>query len=581
MRIRTKSNHYAGLVPAVVSGVALKLSSVGIRYLILYAVLCTAILLHASPVHAQVTDDPRSRAEIEAERENQRRQNVLGLNNTSARLSTSQQSSMALDAPIDPDTYILGPGDLLGISLRGGMGVYYNSVISPEGNLIIPQLPMLKLDGLSLTNAKQMIVESWSNDIGDIPIDISLLQMRQMRVSVGGSVKYPGQYVVTPADRALTLIELAGGLTDEASERHAVLISVTGQRTPVDFLRYRRFGSREVNPLLSAGAHLVVEPVMPADDISFIEVGGAVVFPQTYEWIEGDVVLDVIEVSGGFRSVADQDSILLTRFVEGKPVTEAVDLSNAQYGRGPALQSGDLVYVPHDLSKTPTRASVLVRGEVERPGRYPIMADHTRLLDLLEQAGGMTGDAYLRGSRVWRLRSESSRIMQEIERLDTTEAALIARSDANFLRDYKRSMDRDYVDVDFVELLDGDDQAVAENNIVLVDSLVVNIPRKVYHIRVLGAVERPGVYSFREGWDYKDYIKEAGGYLKEADKRNVRQLDYQGSQFLLARNDLPVYAGDTIFIPEKWLPPFWDVFTQYFAVFLQAATLTVLILTTR
>ena len=560
-------------------GVGLRLPTSEIRRLYLYVVLCTAILLHAIPVSAQSAAEVRDRTAA-SQTEDRQRANVLGLNSPTARLSTSLQSALALDAPIDPDTYILGPGDLLGISLRGGVGAYYTAQISPEGNLIVPQLPMLQLDGMTLSDAKVAIRAAWSSDLQEIPLDITLLQMRQMRVSVGGSVAYPGQYVVTPADRALTLIDLAGGLSEEASERHAVLIEADGNRSHVDLLRYRRFGSKEANPMLTAGAHLVVEPVTPADERAVIEIGGAVVFPETYEWVEGDAVCDVIEVAGGFRAVADRDSVLLTRFVNGTPETQIVDLSNPQGGRGFDVQPGDLVYVPDDLSRTPKRATVMVRGEVVHPGRYPIIADQTSLLDLLEQVGGLTSEASLRGTRIWRVRNVSSGIELEIERLDTLDALLIGRSELNFLRDYKRSQDRDYIGVDFVKLMGNDEEAVTANNILLVDSLIINVPRQVHYVRVMGAVERPGMYGFQEGWSYKDYVKAAGGYLKESDKRNVRLLQYESNQFHLARNKLDIYSGDTIYVPEKWLPPFWDTFRQYFSVFLQAATLALLIIST-
>ncbi|HEX04247.1 MAG TPA: hypothetical protein ENH10_03705, partial [Bacteroidetes bacterium] len=223
--------------------------------------------------------------------------------------------------------------------------------------------------------------------------------------------------------------------------------------------------------------------------------------------------------------------------------------------------------------------TVIVRGEVERPGEYPILADETRLLDVIELAGGLTDQASLSGSRIWHVQSDQNLMAREVERLDSLHYQLISRAEVNLIRDFRRTLRRDFIPVDFVELFGDDEEEVELNNIALFDSLVINIPKKVYHVLVIGAVEQPGYYDFQEDWKYKDYIKFAGGYLKEADKRNVRIMTYERSQFLLARNGLKIQSGDAIYIPEKWLPTFWSTFRMYLGIFLQTATIAILIIT--
>ncbi len=550
----------------------------GGRRFIQLLVLCTAILCYAGTTQAQRSQKSTSERSLTfEERVSESRKNVLGVLDQGTRASTPQSASLAQDAPIDPDTYVLGPGDVLGINLYGGVGMFYTATVTPEGTLVVPQLPMIDIGGLTLTAARDTISAHWSGELDNIPLEASLLQMRQMRVSVGGAVNVPGQYVVTPADRALTVIDLAGGVTDNASERRATLIHADGSRENVDRLRFLRFGAKDANPLLTAGDHLMVEPVVKVDVAAYIEVGGGVSIPGTYEWVRGDRAIHAIELGGGVRESAAVDSVRITHFVSGQPETRAYTYGQVQATGGPELNPGDLVYLQLAATWQPSRATVLVKGEVKRPGRYPIVDGETTLLQIIDQAGGFTERASLRGSRVWRLQNDDFALSREVERLDTIDVTLLSRSDQYLLRDYKRLLNRDFVPVDFVDLFEGGKKDREQNNIVLYDSLVVNVPREVHYVLVLGAVESPGYYQYEPGWEYKDYINGAGGYLKEGDERNTRHLPYESSQFMLARNDSDVNSGDVLYVPEKYIPPFWTTFRDYFSVFLQAATLAILI----
>jgi hypothetical protein len=45
---------------------------------------------------------------------------------------------------------------------------------------------------------------------------------------------------------------------------------------------------------------------------------------------------------------------------------------------------------------------VEVQGEVKYPGTYPLIQDRERILDLIERAGGLTGEAFPEGAKLYR-----------------------------------------------------------------------------------------------------------------------------------------------------------------------------------
>lgn len=510
----------------------------------------------------------------------QRPSEVLGLGELDIPLRVPEEAVFALDEPIDPEVYVLGPGDVIGVNLRSGTGWFYQSMISPDGTLLVPRLPLIKLGGLTLAAAKDTVNVLWGGGVTS-QVDITLVQLRPMRVSVGGAVYMPGEYIVTGADRATTLMQLAGGLiAEEASLRRAWLTRRDGSTVHVDLLRYLRSGSTDANPRMVSGDHLIVEEKVLHGPT--IQVGGGVRMPGTYEFVQGDHLCDLIEVAGGTSSFARTDSVELVRFDNNGPAeTSVYNLSEiGEAGeRGPALSPGDLVNVPEVLSR-PRNASVTLRGEVKRPGVYPIVAGETRLSDLVARAGGLTEFAYLPAGRIFHEMSSTDFRVTEAARIDTLVGADRDEMDIEFLKYYWRSQFRDYFPVEMERIFGDNGNINSDADVALFDSLIVDIPRKPELVLVSGQVEYPGYYPFIEDGDFGDYISAAGGYAKGAHKSRTRLVGYESPLWQHPSGGTDVEAGSMIFVPAKPVGTDWELFRDVVGIILQFATLYVLVVRT-
>ena len=497
---------------------------------------------------------------------------VLGFGQIDIPTQIPEEAVFALDEPIDPATYILGPGDVIGVNLRSGTGWFYQSMITPDGHLLIPRLPMIQIGGMTLADAMVEAQEKWSGD-SNSQVDVTVLQMRRMRVTVAGAVNDPGEYIVTPADRASTVVELAGGLIDNrASDRRAWLTRKDGTRLRVDLLRFLRSGITDINPRLMAGDNLMVE----AKDwtTATVSIGGGVLMPGTYEYLDGDKLMGLIDVAGGLRPEAIQDSIELIRFnAEGPAESKWYSLSDLQAsGEDPALDAGDLVNVRMVTIK-PNSASVTIRGEVNRPGVYPIVAGETKLSEVMRMAGGFTADAYLPGGRVFKERPSWDFRNVEAERIDTLMSGDRDELDLEFLKYYFRSQSRDYMPVEMEEIFNGSGN---KGDVVLFDSLIVNVPRQPMTVLVAGQVKHPGFYPYEEGRTFGDYIDLAGGYARGAHKSRSRLVGYDSPLWQHPKGGTQVEAGSMLFVPVKQVGTDWELFRDLIAIILQFATLYLL-----
>lgn len=507
-----------------------------------------------------------------------------------------------LEGPVDPDTYILGPGDVLTVSMRGGMEGIFQPVVTPDGNLIIPMAPMMTVSGLTLKVAIDSLKKKWGSHFPGTDLDISLFEIRSFLVTVTGAVPRPGLYEVTAADRASKAIALAGGLLTRdywqlqyqsllksaknldrveaqldweiSSLRNSVIIHRDQSHADLDLLKFDRLHDPSSNPVLNEGDHIIVG--YESQQAPTIEIAGAVRIPDVYEWREGDTVGDLIRLAGGFLPEAQPDSVQFTSFdLHGKRTEKTLSLSaGGETEENIFLHAGDLLFVPFRAA-APRRITVTVEGEVRYPGIYPAIENVTRISEIIKMAGGFTEDAFLRGSRLERQLEKDGYIERELNRHDVVQNYYRTSVQEQFRMFSSRWYGQNQVSVDFQALFEeGDDQY----DVIVEDNDKIVIPDQKTNVLVMGMVEVPGLYPYVEGWNYRDYIDAAGGFTDNARKGITRLVSYGSPVWKKARRSYEIGPGDLIFVPEAPDRFAWNNFKDVFRVASQAATVIIVIL---
>lgn len=490
-------------------------------------------------------------------------------------LATPEEAMFALDEPIDPDEYTLGPGDVLGVSIPRLVGGYVQIMIGPDGTLAVPNLPVVKVTGMTITEARAFLSNTWSQS--GKGVQMGLMQMRRMRVSVGGEVMVPGQYIVTPMDRASVLVELAFGKKRGAHQRRATLVHRDGSQQNVDLLRYNNFGALDANPRLQAGDHLVIFPKRVYSPV--IAVGGAVVKPGSFPWIDGDDVMSAIQLAGGFDTPVLGDSIWISHLGDNGSVTvEAIAIAGLDFetNRGVTLLPGDAIRVD-EKELGPTRGSIVVSGEVNRPGAYPVIPGETKLSDVIKMAGGFTQYAWLEGARVWRPWNNTDPRSEYARSLDSLTTRFDRYIDVEATRQFLRDSGRDYLYADFKRLYPQGAAPDLSYDVVVYDSMQVTVPREIKTVLVSGQVIHPGIIAYHEGWSYKDYVKQAGGFAKSAEKKRTRLIPYGSNVWYSLKSKNDIQPGDIIFVPEIDEKAKQQSFSDLAYLVLQGGTLVTLV----
>ena len=330
------------------------------------------------------------------------------------------------------------------------------------------------------------------------------------RVLILGEVHTPGGYEVVEGMDVLDLLADAGGALASADLEQVVITRTeNGIETEITVNLQDMMAGR--------GKGLTIRP----NDVVFVPakkqviVLGQVPNPGTYSLNKDGRLLDIIGSAGGVTLSADGRNISITRTVNGEQQVIVVDAEEAlkgrQGGENPILQGGDIVYVPEG------RNNVLVLGQVNNPGQYPL-TEQTRILDILALAGGPTSEAALQ------------------------KATLTRESDTE------------------VEIFEIDLEKMQRHgtgqSLKLVPGDVLFIPEGTPEVLILGEVSRPGNYRVNAETRILDVIGNAGGVLDTAGSTLLLTRDGRTSEIdlgaltRLGLGNQRVQAGDVLYVQQ-------------------------------
>lgn len=495
--------------------------------------------------------------------------NLDGIGALDAPEVNSARPGLMPDGTIDPEKYVLGPGDELTVTVWGSREKRISVTVDPEGRVLLPIKGNLAVGGKSLSDARDTLTSHFQNVYRNAKVEIALTNVREFTTYVSGMVEKPAEFHANGFTRVSTIIKAAGGVSTKGRARGILLISQKGDTTIVDIPNFVNTGDLTTNPYLKSGDRVVVPPRRKV-----IQINGHVGFPGVYDFLPGDKLGSVIELAGGMLNGADSSRILLTR-ISGAGAQLADTMLSFPDDRHYSLFPDDRILVS-EIPDFRERRSVEIRGEVQYPGIYPIEKNRTRLSEVVEKAGGFTAEAFLKGSTI--LRKEfSSPGDREFERVRNTPIEYLTPIERSFLKS-KQTEEEGRISIDFSELF-GENQKLYD--VVLRDRDIIEIARRSTSVHVMGAVVSPGLIAHRAGADLNFYVKQAGGYNTRAKKHRVTIIKAGTGIWLNPHEVERIETGDAVYVPEKEYRDGVQVLKDTLVILGSIATLIITTLTVR
>ncbi len=465
----------------------------------------------------------------------------------------------------EPESYVLGAGDRLFISIRGVDEQNIDVIINPEGTVFIPGVGVVELKDLNLSEGKEKLKNEISNNFKNVNVDISITDVKIINVNLIGDVVKPSSHNIPAVTRLNDLVAASAGLNITANMRDIVVIDKNGISTSYDLLRYFRFGEKSNNPYLKDGS---IIKIRKADKL--VSIFGAVPNYGTYEFKDGESVYEFIELAGGLIDIAREDSIEVISFMDDNKTLESKyfnldELTSSKL----KLKNSDKVVI-REKSEYLTDRLVTVRGFVKSPGVYKIQKNVTTLKQiLLNEAGGFIEDASLKDAYIIRSNGDADDEDPEFERLKLIPIADMTEDEYDYYKAKSREKKGRMI-VDFEKLFVENDNT---EDIILKKGDKILIPEAKNYISIVGQVVSPGNIVYKQNFTVENYIETAGGFSWRAIESDVRIIKANTGEWVEADDIEQLEPGDIIWVPEELpAPKFWDVFIDALTIFGQVAT---------
>lgn len=472
-----------------------------------------------------------------------------------------------LDAAVDPAQYYVGPGDVVVMNIWSSAPAVHQLTVTPEATLLIPNVGIVDLQDQTLESAKKKVAAAVGRRYPSSDVSLTLLQPRRIIVQITGSVLNEGKHEISALHRVDNLIGAANSLPspavdanfvryeiprlrNAASQRNIIIQRKNGETIRIDLLKYQVTGKGKYNPYLREGDQVYV-PSKRANSLA-IGVFGAVKREESFEFVQGDSLGDLVAMGFGFKDRADLVNATLFRLSPDASLMERVSVDllalKNQNKENIALRPGDRLFVP-EVRELRQSFVASIEGAVVQPGTYPITAENTKLSEVVRLTGGFTPQANIKAATLYRARispqSEPGEIAQE--QLLSSRTNLGLQDSSYYFIETALRIKGEIVSVDFERLFVKGD-STADITLRPYDRVVV--PARSKNVYVFGQVLSPGHVEYVDGQNYLEYIARAGGFTQDAREGDVKII--KGStRAWLDPGETKIEDGDYLWVPKE------------------------------
>jgi polysaccharide biosynthesis/export protein VpsN len=139
-------------------------------------------------------------------------------------------------ASVSPQSYRLGPNDVVKVQVYGEEDLTVESQIDGDGNITFPLLGVVHVQGKTIQEFQQYLTARLADGYVRAP-KVTTFVVKFRNFYVNGEVKAPGGYSYQEGLTVHKAITMAGGFTDKAAKgRTKVLRTVNGKEisVPID-----------------------------------------------------------------------------------------------------------------------------------------------------------------------------------------------------------------------------------------------------------------------------------------------------------------------------------------------------------
>jgi polysaccharide export outer membrane protein len=300
--------------------------------------------------------------------------------------------------PVDPG-YMVGPGDVLRLSVWGAIQFQYELIVAKEGTVFIPVAGQVLVVGIPFEKlqekVKNLLSRHYSGLIGNPPtvfIDLTVAKLRPIQVYIMGEVKNPGGYTVSSYATVFNALYSIGGPRSSGSLRNVKVFRDNKLVTTVDLYSYLLGGEKNGDIRLQNSDLVFIPPRGKT-----VSIEGEVLKPAVYELKDEETLENLLMYSGNVLATSYLGRVQIQRILpedqrpEQGPDYTIFDVDFANFKKSNKLiemNDFDKVFV-FKIYKD-LKNFVMLTGAVKHPGIYQV--NNLTLYDLVFKLGQTIDD---------------------------------------------------------------------------------------------------------------------------------------------------------------------------------------------
>ncbi|MET0462113.1 MAG: SLBB domain-containing protein [Chitinophagaceae bacterium] len=381
-----------------------------------------------------------------------------------------------------PKNYTIGPDDELLLNIYGVNISQQNLKVSPEGTINVKYAGVINVSGMTVDAVTSVLKSRLTRyypglSSGETKIQLTLGNIRSIRVIIIGAIKRPGTYSLPSLATLFNALYASGGPAENGSFRNIELIRNDKVIQTADLYDFLVRGIQFSNIRLEDNDVIRV----PFATL-LVTMAGQLNRVGIFELKPGENLDKALEYAGGFKSYAFKGRLTGSRITGYE--RRIVDVS------GDSLaffkpQNGDEFSVDSVINRFQNR--IQITGAVFKPGAYAL-EEGMSLKQLVEKAHGLREDVY-------------------------DGRAIVVRT--------RQDLTKQYISVDLKPIITGTEiglRLVKEDSIHVASIFDLKDTATVV---INGAVRKPGTFRYEEGLTLKSLIMKAEGFADNATGQGI------------------------------------------------------------
>ena len=426
---------------------------------------------------------------------------------------------------IDPN-YNIGPGDQIIVMLWGESQFRQQFIIDREGYVFVPEVGQVFVNGLDLKALEKKFFQILSKVYSTLNptigqpttfVDVSIGELRPLRIIVLGELSQPGAYSVSPSTSLSSSLYYFNGPTTFGSLRDIRIIRKGKVIGSIDFYDYLLSGNVPNDIRLQMDDVIFIPPRRKT-----ISIEGEINRQGIYELKNDENLSDLIDIAGNLSVSAytkraqisriipedDRHKLKMDRMIIDVNLVSKSDIE---------LHDGDKIKI-FPIKDVHGNTVSIISNSVVRPGIYQLLPE-MRILDLINLSDGLLTDAYLEKAHIRRI---------------------------------SKDLNYELISINLKKLINGD----LDQNIKLqfMDELIIynsnEINNTFTNVTINGPVKFPGSYTLLNNKTLGDLIILSGGFDQSISKVKISVARLKKNSFTPEIFNFPVKKNKFIRIND-------------------------------